>query len=230
MTRSSPSPRGRTSSRRHSTTSDVGSAPSRTRATSRSSASGTAPIRDLDDHRRRGACSGACLSTHLWHVLQGIDGITLRELQADRAELDCHGSHSTATASSSRATRTSSSTNVTVTDSQRSNIDLNGVNARDVHERHRDDAAYGNGIGISDSNDITINGSRRPATPGAASPSTRTAAFYPCGVNGVTITNASLGEASAIYTGIDYATSTHGGTARSRTSRFRRALCRTRCC
>ena len=94
-------------------------------------------------------------------------------------------------------------TNVTVRDSARSNFDFNGANGVTLTNVTATGAGYGNGVNLTDTNNVTINGISTSGNAWGGIALYATGTFYPCGVNSVSVAGANLGELDALYTGID---------------------------
>ena len=110
--------------------------------------------------------------------------------------------------------------NVTVKNSARSNIDFNGADFVTLTNVTSTGAAYGTGISLSDTNDVSVNGVTTSGNAWGGVALYATGTFYPCGINNVSIANANLAELDAVYTGIDNVTG-HGSACADH-KRFRR--------
>ena len=141
--------------------------------------------------------------------IKGLDGITLRNF---RLIGPGSGTGQTGYGLKLEADTNISVNNVTVVNSRRSNIDLNGVSGATFTNVTATGAVNGNGLGISDSSNVTINGITTSGNAWGGIALYANGGFYSCGVNAVSVANASLSEVGAIYTGIDHASSSHGGT------------------
>lgn len=94
-------------------------------------------------------------------------------------------------------------TNVSVTGSYRTAIDLNGINDAVLTNVSASGTSHGNGIAVTDSRNITINGVTTSGNAWGGIALYATGNFYSCGVDNVAISNLSSDEISAVYTGID---------------------------
>ena len=156
------------------------------------------------------ACSNPCYSHTYGLYFEGVDRITLKnfELLGPTASGPQQG-YGLKLEGDTNVTVD----NVTIVGSRRSNIDLNGVSGATFTNVTSTGTVNGNGMGISDSNHVSINGITTSGNSwGGIALYANGSSVYPCGVDTVSVANATLGETAALYTGIDHATSTNGGT------------------
>jgi hypothetical protein len=150
-----------------------------------------------------GACSGSCLSNTYGLLVRDQSNITLKNFR-----LIGPGPSSVTLVTTGYGMKLDNDTNVivdhvTVVNSQRSNVDMNGTRGATLTNITATGAGNGNGITFSDSSNITVNGITTSGNAWGGIALYAKGAYFPCGVDAISISNASLGEVSAIYTGID---------------------------
>lgn len=139
-------------------------------------------------------------------VYTNVDNVTIENLSiagpanSSGYGLKIEGSTTDVSASASNIALS----NVSVSGSYRTGIDLNGINGATLTNVSSTGTIHGNGIALTDSRNVTIDGAATSGNAWGGIALYATGSYYTCGVDNVTLSGTnSLGDVAALYTGVD---------------------------